>query len=311
MKIFIKSAAWTLAFLATLHSQAAESENCTTLRVADIGWTDNAANNGVATAVLQGLGYSVVKTTVSAPIAITGLKNGQLDMFLDYWSPSLDSTISPFKSDVFIVPEPNMEGAKYTLAVPKYLYDAGLKDFSDIAKFKDELGEKIYGIEPGSGGNRLVTQMIDKNQFGLGSFKLIASSEAAMLVQVQKAISRKAPVVFLGWSPHPMNLRIEMTYLTGGDAVFGPNFGSAKVYTVISKKFNSECLNASKLIKQLKFTPEMESALMQKIMEREDPTMSAKTYLRANPDLLQAWLSGITTVDGKDGLSAVRRSINN
>ena len=35
------------------------------------------------------------------------------------------------------------------------LYDDGLKDFADIAKFKDQLDGKIYGIEPGNDGNRL------------------------------------------------------------------------------------------------------------------------------------------------------------
>ncbi len=46
----------------------------------------------------------------------------------------------------------NLKGAKYTFAVPEYVYDAGIKDFADIAKFKDKLDGKIYGIEPGNDG---------------------------------------------------------------------------------------------------------------------------------------------------------------
>ncbi|MFH3844485.1 extracellular solute-binding protein, partial [Acinetobacter baumannii] len=38
------------------------------------------------------------------------------------------------------------KGAKYTLAVPQYVYDGGLRSFADIAKFSDKLGNKIYGI---------------------------------------------------------------------------------------------------------------------------------------------------------------------
>ena len=45
--------------------------------------------------------------------------------------------------------------------MPKYAYDAGLKDFADIAKFSDKLDGKIYGIEPGNDGNRLILGMID------------------------------------------------------------------------------------------------------------------------------------------------------
>ncbi|MFS9669533.1 glycine betaine ABC transporter substrate-binding protein, partial [Klebsiella pneumoniae] len=77
----------------------------------------------------------------------------------------------------------NLENAKYTLAVPEALYNKGLKDFADIAKFKDELGGKIYGIEPGNDGNRTIQTLIDKDAFGLktAGFKVVESSEAGML----------------------------------------------------------------------------------------------------------------------------------
>jgi len=44
-----------------------------------------------------------------------------------------------------VLDKPNLSGAKYTLAVPAYLYDKGLKSFSDIAKFGPELDNKIFG----------------------------------------------------------------------------------------------------------------------------------------------------------------------
>lgn len=288
---------------------AAEAQSCEKIRVADIGWTDNTANNGLATAVAQGLGYSVVKTTVSTPIAMSGLKSGQLDVFLDYWSPALDPVVAPFRKTVTVLSEPNMQGAKYTLAVPKYLYDAGLRSFNDLEKFKDQLDGRIYGIEPGSGGNGLIKKMIDGNMFNLSSFKMVESSEAAMLVQVQRAARQKAPIVFLGWSPHPMNIQMEIAYLKDGDKVFGPDYGAATVYTVLSTKFDGQCANASRLFKQIRFTPEMESAVMEKIMAKQDPVEVAKGWLRQHSDVLPAWLSGVTTIDGKDGLPAVRRSL--
>ncbi|MFP3533981.1 glycine betaine ABC transporter substrate-binding protein, partial [Burkholderia sp. SIMBA_042] len=108
------------------------------------------------------------------------------------------------------------------------LYDKGLKDFADIVKFKKELDGKIYGIEPGSSANAAIQKMIANNQFGLGGFKLIESSEAGMLVSVDRAIREKKWVVFLGWEPHPMNIQIDMKYLTGSDGVFGPNDGEAR-----------------------------------------------------------------------------------
>ena len=52
-----------------------------------------------------------------------------------------------------------------------------------------------------------------------------------MLAQVERAYRDKQPIVFLAWEPHPMNMRFDLNYLTGGDAVFGPNFGGATIYT--------------------------------------------------------------------------------
>ena len=54
----------------------------------------------------------------------------------------------------------------------------GIKSFDDIAKFKDQLDGKIYGIEPGNDGNRLILDMIEKDTFGLKGFEVVESSEA-------------------------------------------------------------------------------------------------------------------------------------
>jgi glycine betaine/proline transport system substrate-binding protein len=64
--------------------------------------------------------------------------------------------------------------------------------------------------------------MIKQNLFGLGTFKLIESSEQGMLAEVERAVRAQLPIVFLGCDPHPMNMRFNMRYLSGGDAVFGP-----------------------------------------------------------------------------------------
>ena len=127
---------------------------------------------------------------------------------------------------------PISSGAKYTLAVPAYTYDAGLKDFNDIHRFAAALKNSIYGIEPGNDGNRLILTMLKQDQFGLGDFKLIESSEQGMLAQVERAFAAKEPIVFLAWDPHPMNMRFDLRYLNGGDQVFGPNFGGTVIYTL-------------------------------------------------------------------------------
>ena len=183
----------------------------------------------------------------------------------------------------------NLEGAKYTLAVPQYTFDKGLKDFKDIGKFKDSLGGKIYGIEPGNDGNRLVQSVIDNEAFGLKGFELVESSEAGMLAQVAKATQANEDIVFLGWAPHPMNANFKLQYLTGGDDYFGPNFGGANVYTNVRKGYVGECPNVGKLVTNLKFSMEMENQIMGAILDKgEDPKAAAVAWVKANPTSMPA-----------------------
>lgn len=287
---------------------AAEPATCRDVRFADVGWTDIAATTGLASTVLEGLGYKPTKTIASVPITFAGVKSKQIDVFLGYWSPTMDPMIDPFKKSgqLAVLPTPNLTGAKYTLAVPDYVYQSGIKTFADIAKNYDKLDGKIYGIEPGNDGNALIKKMIDSNQYGLGKFKLVESSEAGMLVEVNRAIRANKPIVFLGWEPHPMNVQMKIDYLSGGDDVFGPNYGEAKVLTVTASDYSARCPNVAKLVSNLQFTTDIENHVMLPIMNKTDPNKAAREWLKANPAVLDKWLAGVKTYDGKDGLPAVK-----
>ena len=297
-----------------LSAHAADDASCKKVRFVDVGWSDIAATTGMATVVMEALGYNPTVTIASIPIAFAGMKNKQIDVFLGYWNPSMTPVIEPFIKDgqIKVLDKPNLVGAKYTLAVPTYLYDKGLKSFADISKFQKELNGKIYGIEPGNDGNRMIQTMIDKNAFGLkdAGFKVVESSEAGMLSQVDRAQRRGTEVVFLGWEPHPMNTRFKMKYLTGGDEFFGPNYGQATIYTNTRKGYTEECSNVGQLLKNLVFTLDMESTLMGKVLDDKiKPDAAAKAWLKQNPQVLESWLAGVTTVDGKPGLEAVKASL--
>ena len=302
-----------VAAVAALAAQTAfaDDASCKTVKFADVGWSDIAATTGMASVVLEGLGYKPTVTIASIPIAFAGMKKKQIDVFLGYWNPSMTPQIEPFvkAGDIKVLDTPNLVGAKYTLAVPTYLYDKGLKTFADIAKFEKELGGKIHGIEPGNDGNALIAGMIKENKFGLKSFKMVESSEAGMLIEAQRAIKDQKAIVFLGWEPHPMNVQMKMSYLAGGDDVFGPNLGEAKVYTAIPPSYEKKCPNVYKFLTNLQFTLDMENQVMGPILKKVKPNKAAKDFLAKNPAVLDKWLAGVTTLDGKPGLDAVKTAL--
>ena len=292
-------------------ASAAEPEACGSVRFSDVGWTDITATTATATALLKALGYETDVKVLSVPVTYSSLKNKDIDVFLGNWMPTQEADVRPYLNDKSVESYgPNLVGAKYTLATNAKGAELGIKDFKDIAAHKEELGGKIYGIEPGNDGNRLILDMVEKGTFDLGDFEVVESSEQGMLAQVARADKSGEPVVFLGWEPHPMNANFKLTYLSGGDEVFGPNFGGAEVYTNVRAGYTEECPNVGTFIKNLKFSLPMENEIMGGILnDGKEPEAAATEWLKANGSAVEPWLAGVTTRDGQDGLAAVKSKL--
>ncbi|MFC3061329.1 choline ABC transporter substrate-binding protein [Paenirhodobacter populi] len=292
--------------------QSAQAAGCDKVTFADVGWTDISATTGVATTILQALGYETDVKLLSLPVTYTAMKAGDVDVFLGNWMPSQTADVGPYLEDGSVETiRTNLTGAKYTLATNAKGAEIGIKDFADIAPHKDELGGKIYGIEPGNDGNRLLIEMTEEDKFGLKGFEIVESSEQGMLAQVARADREGSPVVFLGWAPHPMNSNFELTYLSGGDDIFGPDFGGAQVDTNVRKGYVAECPNIGKFLTNLEFTLPLENEIMGRILDDgEEPAAAAKAWLAAHPEVVTPWLAGVTTKDGGDAEAAVQKALN-
>jgi len=300
----------TLSALALLAAAPAFAD-CDTVIFSDVGWTDITATTAATTVVLDALGYDTDIKVLSVPVTYTSLANKDVDVFLGNWMPTMEGDIAPYRDAGTVdTLRANLEGAKYTLAVNKAAADLGIGNFADIAANKDALEGKIYGIEPGNDGNRLIMDMIDQDAFGLKGFEVVESSEQGMLAQVARADRRGEPVVFLGWEPHPMNANFDLTYLEGGDDWFGPNLGGATVFTNTSAGYADACPNVGKLLGNLEFSLAMENEIMGAILdEGKDPEDAASAWLKANPGAVDAWLASVTTNDGGDGMAAVKGAL--
>ncbi|MDB6090065.1 MAG: opuAB [Gammaproteobacteria bacterium] len=284
-----------------------DGPSCRTVRLSDVGWSDVTATTAVFSVLLKQLGYQPQVTVLSVPVTFASMRNKDIDVFLGNWMPTQEGDRKAFDVDGSVeVVGANLTGAKFTLAVPAYTYAAGLHDFADIQRFGPQLKNSIYGLEPGNDGDRLILGMLKQNRFGLGDFKLIESSEQGMLAQVERAAHTHAPIVFLAWDPHPMNMRFDLRYLSGGDPVFGPNFGGATVYTNTRAGYLAECPNMGRLLRNLKFTPKGESQVMDAMLnQHQQPDAAAAAWLKANPRVVAGWLEGVYTLDGRPALATL------
>jgi glycine betaine/proline transport system substrate-binding protein len=279
---------------------AGDPASCQEVHFADVGWSDVTATTSLVMTTLEDLGYTPRSTLVSVPVTYESMKAGRIDAFLGNWMPAQVDTRRPYIEDGSIeIVRANLTGAKFTLAVPDYLYAAGLHDFRDIHRYADALGHRIYGIEPGNNGNRIVQGLIDQNAFALGDFRLVDSSEQGMLAEVDRAIAARAPIVFLAWEPHPMNMHFPIRYLTGGDATFGPNYGGATVWTLVRHGLAQRCPNLGRLLANVEFTTRGEDEVMLDIQSGTTGEAAARRWLAAHPAVRASWLEGVTTFDGR------------
>jgi len=96
-----------------------------------------------------------------------------------------------------------------------------------------------------------------------------------------------------------------MKYLTGSTAAtFGENDGTATVFTNIRKGFAEEQPNIARFLKNFTFPIGMMNEISQ--MLQEDKHLkhgeAGLAWLKTHPEIYQAWLKGIKTVDGQDAL---------
>lgn len=295
----------------TAPAQAAEPAACQAPSFSDVGWTDISATTATSAMILGALGYKPNVQILSVAVTYESLKKGDTDIFLGNWMPLQEPIQKPLVDAGQIeVVRANLDGALIGFAVPKASYDAGLKTYADIAKFKDKLGGKIYGIEAGSSANATILKTIDENGFDLGDFELVESSEQGMLAQVQRAIGAGQDIVFFGWRPHPMNVRYELEYLTDGNDMFGPKDGASMVMTNTRAGFSKDCPNLGKFLSNLAFTVAAEDLMMSYILdEGMEPRAAAERWLKDNPTALDAWLADVTTFDGQPGLPAAKQAL--
>jgi glycine betaine/proline transport system substrate-binding protein len=309
-----KSAATLLAFTVFSWaippvSRADEPAACATVRMAEPGWNDLAFTTGVGSVLLDALGYEPRSTLLGIDVIYQSLANKDLDLFLGYWDPAMVQYFAPHKeSGAVETVRKNLEGAKYTFAVPTYAWEAGVKDAADLARFADQFDHKMYGIEPGS--NQLMIDVAKDPAFKVTDWEIVESSEQGMLAEVARKTKNKEFILFQGWAPHPMNVMFDFKYLTGLDKYYGQDYGAATVSTQVRKGYLGECPNVGRLLNNLVFDIAFENKgmgyLINDGMKPEDAAVKA---IKEEPQRLDAWLAGVTTLDGKPGLQAVREKL--
>lgn len=265
------------------------------IRLADVGWTDITATTAVVAELLGSMGFDPEIRMLSLPVTFSSLKNGDVDVFLGNWMPTMANDIKPYiEEDSITDLSVNLTGALYTMAVPRYVYQTGVTSAEHLAAHREKFKGRIYGIEPGNEGNRFILKMISENTYGLAGWTLVESSEQGMLTEVKQAMQRGEWIAFLGWQPHPMNTQLEIEYLKDPLQQW-PGGGVSEVHTIISKKLGRDLPHVVRFLRNVKFTVDIENELMNAILiEGKAPDVVARSWIESHPEIVNSWLEGVS-----------------
>jgi glycine betaine/proline transport system substrate-binding protein len=270
-------------------------------------WPGVTVKSEVAAQLMQTMGYETTQKQASPAFAINALKNDDLDVYLGGWMPTEKNLINPAEEAGKVeVLTTNISDAHMAIAVPSYVWEAGVRSEADLDKYADKFGNKIYGIEPGSGFNDSVKKTIKNGAHGLDDWELVPSSTSAMLSQVGRKIQRGEWIVFLGWEPHWMNVKYDLKYpkAVGESEIAG---GTSDVLTVVNPALVEQEPMLERFLSQYVVTKESQSKwVLEHERKERAPEAVAEEWIGNNLDKVGQWLEGVETRSGEPAIEAVR-----
>jgi glycine betaine/proline transport system substrate-binding protein len=268
-------------------------------------WPDLVVETEIATQILDRLGYQTSIQEVSVPLAAQALGDGKADAYLGNWWPSQQSVFGPLLDRRSVrVTGTLLSGTEYAPAVPDFVArELGVRSLADLAAHGDEFGHEILGIEPGAPGNTTIEEAIKKNAYGLGEWRLTASSTEVMLAEVTRRVQRGRPVVFLGWSPHWMVPQWKLTFLADPQHVWP---GAGQIRVLSRAGLENEDPNLTRFLSQITVdAPTASQWILQVDKQKQAPEEIAKAWIAGHHDVLRRWLAGVTTAEGKPAMEVV------
>ncbi|GHC17309.1 ABC transporter substrate-binding protein [Aidingimonas halophila] len=271
-------------------------------------WPGITVKTEIAEQLLNPLGYETTSQELGLQVIYQGLDSGDLDVFLGGWLPAQNDMFNPREEEGSIVSiANNVDGAQMTLAVPDYIYDQGVTSFEDLDENREMFDGEIYGFGSGSAASEILNKAMENDTWGLGDWELVDTSEVGMLSAARDAMSREEPIIWVGWTPHWMNLEFSMNYLEDPEDLFGENNGESEVLTIARSGYADAHPNLVTFFEQFVFDHEEQSWMIKEFgQEERDADAVAEEWIRDNSDRIEAMLDGVTTKEGDDAWPVIQ-----
>jgi glycine betaine/proline transport system substrate-binding protein len=190
-----------------------------------IPWDEDIAVTQLWKSELEKHGYAVTLRQVDAGPLFAGLGQGDIDLFFDAWLPATHADYYNKYKDRIEDIGVWYDKASMQIAVPKTDPANSLADLKgQSSRFKG----RIVGIEPGAGEMKIVKNKVQP-AYGLTDYKVVQSSTAAMLAELNRSVQNKQPVAVTLWKPHWAYTKFPIKPLADPQNAFG---AAEKIHTL-------------------------------------------------------------------------------
>lgn len=273
-------------------------------------WPGLTVKSEVAAQILETIGYPTKQFTSSPSIVLKSLENRDMDIYLGGWIPQETDMINPLaeKGTVIKVVK-NLSNCMIGMAVPTYVWEAGVHSMADLEKHADRFERKLYGIEAGSGTNKKIKELIANDGDGLGDWSIVESSAAGMLAQVERATRRKDWIVFFAWEPHWMGAVYDFRYLKATDESNDIAHKKSWVWTVVRSNLPETHPQVYRFLEQFTLESDTQSEWIFQFKRKEkEPDVVAREWIASHLDTVDGWLQGVKGPEGEPAADILRRA---
>jgi glycine betaine/proline transport system substrate-binding protein len=278
-------------------------------------WTGSAVNANVAKVVLESkLGTPTTLVPLDENAAWVGLDAGDLDANLEIWPSGHAADYKTYITDKKSVVDIGLLGPKAKIGwyVPSFVIDQH-PELKTWEGFKDPALAKLFATaNTGDKGQFLMgdpsyvtyDEQIIKN-LNLPLQFVVAGSEAALITAIQQAETDKTPLLLQFWQPHWLQSKVKLTEVklpdvtdaclasaAAGDGKYACDYAPDPLYKAANAKLEAKNKKAFDFLKKFQLTTDQQNAIAAMIDgDHKTADVAAKTWVDANPDIVNGWLT--------------------
>ena len=245
-------------------------------------WDEAIATTYLWQNILEDRGYKPsVKQLDPGPL-YTALAKGDMDVQFDSWLPTTHKQYMDKYGDQLTDVGKWYGPTSLELAVPSYMKD--VKSLEDLKNHKGEFKGKIIGIESSAGMMGILKDEVVK-EYGLEDWKIVSSSTASMLTELDRSIKKKEPVVVTLWSPHWAYAEHDLTKLEDPKGAWGEG---DDIHITGKKAFGKDFPELNKWLKEFKMSEEDLASLEAEIQKggKGKEKESVRKWMDARPGIV-------------------------